>query len=500
MHPATVIGDTMVEGPTALSARPDVPLVVDMDGTLCRSDTLHEGMIGLVARNPAMLLRLPFWLRESRANLKRMVADQLILDPALLPYDPAVLEAIARAKDEGRTVALVSAADHRQVEAVAAHLGVFDLAIGTGSPGTEGNLRGQAKADLLVARYGAQGFDYIGDSATDLPVWAVARRALGVRVAPGLQRRMAAQGVMLDTVGSGPGGLSAKALIRACRPHQWAKNLLILLPVLTAREFDSLPIALLAFVCFSLAASAIYIFNDLLDLSADRIHPRKRNRPFASGAASAAQGLMVSTGLLAVAVLLAALFLPTMFLLVLIVYLVLTTQYSLSLKRKMMVDVIALATLYTLRIVAGSLATGIVLSPWLLVFSMFLFFALATIKRQAELEDLALRGGDRTVGRNMLVSDLPVYQGMSIAAAQASVLVFALYSQDDTIQSTFRSPDLLLVICPILMLWIGRMQLLTRRGFMTDDPIVFTLRDRVSQLCGLTMLVIFLAAALGLPT
>lgn len=472
------------------------PLVVDLDGTLCRSDTLHEGVLGLMARRPSVLLRLPSWLIKGKSAFKRQIAGQSVLDPALLCYDSDVLELIAGARAEGRKVALVSAADHRQVEAVAAYLGLFDLAVGTGSPGTDGNLRGKAKADFLVAQFGPQGFDYLGDSATDLPVWKAARHALGVRIPPSLHRRAATEGIALGGIGSA-GGWPVRALIRACRPHQWAKNLLILLPVLTSQDLGGLPAALLAMLCFSLTASAIYIVNDLLDLPSDRAHPRKRNRPFASGAANAVQGLTLSAGLLLVSMLSAGLFLPAGFLWILMLYLVTTTFYSMLFKRKMMIDVIALAALYTLRIVAGSMATGIVLSPWLLVFSMFLFFALATIKRQAELEDLALRGKTVTEGRNLMVADLPIYQAMSIAAAQAAVLVFALYSQDDQVQQHFGNPDLLLLICPILMLWVGRLQLMTRRGFMTDDPIVFTLRDRVSGICGVLMLAIFLVSALG---
>lgn len=492
------IGLVPTGSPDLPGSERQLPLVVDLDGTLVRSDTLHEALIGLVAQSPAALVRVLQWLPGSRSALKRNVADRVVLDPALLPYDADVLDLIAKARANGRRVALVSAADHRQVEAVAAHLGLFDLAIGTGSPGTEGNLRGKAKADFLVDRFGAQGFDYIGDSATDIPVWAAARQAIAVRPSAGLQRRAGGAGITLAP--AGPNGSSPVwALVRACRPHQWAKNLLILLPVLTSQNLASLPAALLALLCFSLTASAIYIVNDLLDLPSDRLHPRKRTRPFAAGDAGAAQGLVVSAGLLAVSVLLAAVFLPSGFLWVLLAYLVLTTLYSLSLKRKMMVDVIGLATLYTMRIVAGSMATGIELSHWLLVFSMFLFFALATIKRQAELEDLAQRGGDKSSGRNLIVADLPVYQAMSIAAAQAAVMVFALYSQDAQVQANFGSPDLLLLICPVLMLWIGRMQLLTRRGYMTDDPLLFTLRDRVSRLCGLMMLAVFVAAALGVP-
>lgn len=479
-----------------------IPLIVDLDGTLSRTDTMHEGVLGLLAQDPGGALRLPLWLREGKAGFKRRLADRRLVDPAALPYDDTVLDAIRAARAEGRPVALVSAADHRQVEAVARHLDLFDLAVGTGSPVAEGNLRGAAKARFLAENFGEGGFDYIGDSRTDLPVWAVARRAYGVRTGRALQQAAAAQGSPLLPVEGAEaaptgGGWPIRALVRACRPHQWAKNVLILLPVLTAQDPAKLPAALLAMLCFSLAASAIYIVNDLVDLPSDRAHPRKRLRPFASGEANAVQGLAVSAGLLAVSLLAAALLLPAAFLGVLLIYLLATTAYSFWLKRKMVADVLGLAALYTLRIVAGAAATGIVLSPWLLVFSMFLFFALATIKRQAELEDMARRGADKPAGRNMIVADLPILQAMSIGAAQLAVLVFALYSQDAEVAGHFGRPDLLLLVCPVLFFWLGRMQLLTRRGFMTDDPIVFTMRDRVSLLSGVLMLAIFALAAHG---
>lgn len=360
----------------------------------------------------------------------------------------------------------------------------------------EGNLRGEAKARFLAENFGEGGFDYIGDSSTDLPVWAKARRAYGVRTNSRIQRAAADQGTTLQALGADR-GWPIKALIRACRPHQWAKNLLILLPVLTAQEFSQLPAALLAMLCFSLAASAIYIVNDLVDLPSDRAHPRKRLRPFASGAADARQGLVVAAGLLLISLLMAVTLLPAAYVGTLLIYLLATSAYSFWLKRKMIADVLGLAGLYTLRIVAGAAATEIILSPWLLVFSMFLFFSLATIKRQAELEDMARRGVDKPAGRNLIVSDLPILQAMSIGAAQAAVLVFALYSQDPDVQVHFGRPDVLLFICPVLFFWLGRMQLMTRRGFMTDDPIVFTFRDRVSLLSGMLMLAIFALAAWG---
>lgn len=472
-----------------------VPLIVDLDGTLCRTDTLHEGVLGVLAQDPLQVLRLPAWLRGGKEGFKRQIADRQIVDPADLPYDQDVLALIRQARAGGRSVALVSAADHRQVQAVADHLGLFDLAVGTGSPVAGGNLRGAAKARFLTENFGVGGFDYVGDSRADLPVWAVARRAYGVRSGAALQRAASAQGKTLTTVGGG--GWPIRALIRAGRPHQWAKNILILLPVLTAQDVSRLPAALLAMLCFSLAASAIYIVNDLADLPSDRAHPRKRLRPFAAGEATATQGLAVAAGLLALSLLLSATLLPAAFLAVLVVYLVSTSLYSFWLKRKMVADVLGLASLYTLRIVAGAAATGILLSPWLLVFSMFLFFSLATIKRQAELEDMVRRGAETTAGRNMLVGDLPILQAMSIGAAQMATLVFALYSQDPAVQTHFGTPDLLLLVCPVLFFWLGRMQILTRRGFMNDDPIVFTSRDWVSMTSGLAMLVIFMLAARG---
>lgn len=471
----------------------DIPLVVDLDGTLCRTDTLHEALLGLASADPKQLLSLS-QKRGDKAAFKRQVADHKLLDPALLPYDDDVLALIRKAKDDGRTVALVSASDHRQVSAVADHLGLFDLVIGTGAADTTGNLAGDGKRQVLIDRFGDKGFDYIGDSAADLPVWAAARTALGVRVSGDVAKAAASQGTDLTHVGARATGWPIPALIRACRPHQWAKNVLILLPVFTSFQFGAIFTALLAMLCFSLSASAIYLINDLVDLPSDRAHPRKCKRPFAAGEATALQGALLAAGLLGVSLLASLIFLPGAFVGVLLIYLVATTAYSFALKRKMMVDVLMLAALYTLRIIAGGAATGVLLSPWLLVFSMFLFFSLATIKRQAELEDMATRGKEKTSGRNLLVTDLPVLQGMSITAAQAATLVFALYSQDPEIQSHFQRPDLLLFICPVLFFWLGRMQLLTRRGFMTDDPIVFTFRDRVSLISGVIMMMIFAVA------
>ncbi|MFZ0099635.1 MAG: UbiA family prenyltransferase [Gemmobacter sp.] len=469
-----------------------VPLIVDLDHTLCRTDTMHEALIGLVASRPRIIASLPFWLASGKKAFKTALADRKIIDPDQLPYDADVIALIEAARAEGRNVALISASEQRQVSAIASHLGLFDEAMGTGSDDAPDNLSGQAKADYLVRRFGAQGFDYIGDSAADVPVWAAARKAYGIRVASSTERQANAQGIRLQRVGDGWSELPA--LLRACRPHQWAKNLLVLLPVLIAHDPSHLPAALLAMVCFSLTASATYIINDLVDLPLDRAHPRKKHRPFAAGDASARSGVMLAAGLLTVSGLVAAILLPAAFLWTLPIYLFAASAYSFLLKRKMMVDVVALASLYTLRVVAGCTATGIALSPWLLVFSMFLFLSLATIKRQAEVQEMVTRATDKTAGHVLMAGDLPILQAMSVAAAQSAVLVLALYSQDPHVQASFGSPNLLLLICPVLFVWLGRMQMLTRRGHMPDDPIVFTIKDRLGLICVALMLLIFTLA------
>lgn len=480
-----------------------LPLVVDMDGTLCRIDTLHEALLGLAAARPTDLLRMPAWVAQGKRAFKRQVADRHLLAAGVLPYDEDVVDLLHAARAAGRTTALVSAADHRQVEAVAAHLGLFDMAIGTGSPevasadSEAGNLSGAAKAHFLTARFGEKGFDYVGDCAVDLPVWQAARQALVVRPSAGLIRQAGAQGTMLIPVGTTIKGHNWRPYVKALRPHQWAKNLLILLPMLASHQFEALGTALVAMLAFSLIASCVYILNDLVDLPADRAHPRKRRRPFASGMVQVREGLVMAAGLAGTALLLTLALTSPAFLGVLALYFAVTFAYSFWLKRKLLVDIITLAGLYTARILAGSAATGIVLSPWLLAFSMFLFFSLAAIKRQGELVDMERRGKSVSAGRGYFTEDLPVLRAMAVASGQAAVLVFALYVNSPAVAELYDMPELMWLVCAVLFYWLSRMVVITHRGFMDDDPIVFAIRDRISQLCLLTICAIELLAIFG---
>jgi len=477
--------------PAKPASDPDrTPLVVDLDGTLSRTDTLHEAVLGLLARRPMMAFRLPGWLKGGRAAFKAQVAEAHLVAGADLPLNETVVDLVRQARADGRPTALVSAADQRQAEAAAGELGLFDDIIGT----RDGlNLKGDNKADFLVERFGAGGFDYVGDSSADVAVWAKARRALTVGADPALRR--AAETANAQTDHLSPPDARPRHMLRAMRPHQWSKNALLFLPALAAHDFGTLGAVLAAFVAFCLTASAVYVINDLLDLSADRAHPTKCRRPFAAGHLSAADGVVLAAGLLGVALVISLLGTSALFLGVLFVYLASTFAYSLWLKRKLLVDVLTLAGLYTIRIIAGGVAAAVILSPWLLGFSMFLFLALAAVKRQAELTE-QMTSGRTSARRAYKVEDLPILRGIALSGGMAAVMVLALYIASDAVQLLYGMPELLWLVCPIVLYWILRMVMMTHRGYMTDDPIVFAASDRVSLITIFAAFSVVLAAAL----
>ena len=468
-----------------------IPLVLDLDGTLVCGDTLVEASLRLLAARPLTLLRA---LTTNRAVLKRRIAGAISLDPASLRYNEAVVALARAARGEGRAVVLATAADSGVAEAVAGHLGLFDSVLASDG---QTNLKAAAKSAALVARYGAGGFDYAGDAAADLPVWAKARRAIVVAPSAGLLAQARAVCGDVTAVGAAPGG-RVRLAARAMRLHQWAKNLLVFVPVLAAHQAHGVPLlrAALGFVAFGLCASSVYLLNDLLDLPHDRLHPTKRRRPFASGALPLGWGPVLMAGLLA-GTLLAAMALPPAFLAMLAVYYVSTLAYSFVLKRRAVWDVVALAGLYTLRIFAGAAATGTPISPWLLAFSLFLFFCLAIVKRLTELILHVRAGGESALsGRGYRAEDLDMLRSMAASSGTMSVLVLALYINSFEVLPLYRHPSALWALCPILLFWVSRVLMLSNRGLMHDDPVVFALRDRVSLLAGAASLVAILAATL----
>lgn len=467
-----------------------VPLCIDCDGTLLRTDLLHEAVLRVLKRRPWLLFAMLRWWLAGKAVFKAEVARLAPLDPATLPYREEVLRLAEAARAGGRPVVLATAAHGTHADAVAAHLAGFDAVLATG---TGGNLAARAKAEALVARYGHAGFDYVGDSRADLAVWGAARRGYVVAETGPLRRAFRRQGLTVEPLGTRPG--RARALLKALRPHQWIKNCLVFLPPLAGHQFAPAVIAdaLLAFVAFSLGASAVYLLNDLLDIDADRRHPRKRLRPFASGA------LPVATGLVAVPVLLAAsigLAIATgpLFLAVLVLYGVLTTLYSFKLKQQVMVDVMLLALLYTMRIAGGAAATHVVPSFWLMAFSTFLFFSLALVKRYSELLPLLGRGDGAVAGRGYLASDLPVLMAAGVASGMSAVMVLAFYVDSDATRAMYPSAQAILLAPVLLLYWMARLWMKTHRGEVHDDPVVFAARDWQTLLIVAVMGVLFLLA------
>ncbi len=454
-----------------------LPLCVDLDGSLIRTDLLVESALALLHRNPLYMFAFAFWLLRGKAHLKKEIAQRAQVDVTLLPYDARVLERI-RTEAAERPVMLCTATDRRLADAVAAHVGGFSAVLASDG---QRNLSGRSKSEALCALYGERGFDYLGNERKDLAIWRRARGAIVVNATDGLAAAAARVCEVLAVLPRDRAGL--RLWLKALRLHQWLKNLLVLLPLLAAhRVFDVRAAlhALAALVIFSVCASGVYLLNDLLDLQADRRHPRKRKRPFASGKLSLIAGI-VAAPLLTLAAFAAAVVLSPWFALVLLAYYILTLSYSFKLKRIVMLDVVLLAALYTIRIIAGAAAIGTGLSFWLLAFSMFLFLSLAMLKRYTELHALREREGENAHGRGYGVEDLALVQSLGGASGYLSVLVLALYINSSASETLYRHPQVLWLLCPLLLYWVSRVWIVAHRGAMHDDPVIFAVVDPVSR-------------------
>ncbi len=470
-----------------------VPLCVDLDGTLVRTDMLHEATLELLKQAPLALARIPGWLMNGKAAMKHRIADLVDLEVSHLPYRQEVLALIIDARAAGRPVVLATAAAPQIADAVAKHLGLFDLVLSSDSAT---NLSAEAKARRLVAEFGEGGFDYVGNGHDDLAVWGKARHVIVVSDDDRLHARAAAGGQQVHRISEPRQTL--RLWFRSLRPHQWLKNLLVFVPLFAGQKAGDPGLALqavLAFAAFSLAASSVYVVNDLIDLPSDRRHRRKHKRPFASGALPIAAGV-IAAPLLLIAALLICLALPPLFAGVLFFYLLLTSAYSFRLKRQVVLDVTLLAVLYTLRIIAGAAATGIAPSFWLLAFSMFVFLSLAIVKRYSE---LALAADEKSLlaGRGYRAADLPVLMALGAGSGLMSVMVLALYIDSPTVADAYREPLWLWLVPPTMLYWVARLWMKTHRGEVHDDPVVFAARDRQSLAILLIMALAFVAAVGG---
>ena len=450
-----------------------------------------ETLLLLIKKNPFYVFLLPVWLLKGKAALKAEIAKRVDFNPVALPYNHEFVDWLQTQRNTGRELWLCTASNHRLANAVADHLAFFS---GVFASSDSINLSGRNKAKQLVEYFGEKTFDYCGNSRVDLAIWQVSKGAIVVGAGEQLRRNVEAvteiRAVFPKTTGL------LKPIVKALRLHQWATNVLVFVPLATAHRFGdvaSIEQALLAFLSFGFCASSVYLLNDMLDLEVDRQHPRKCKRPFASGSLSLLMGFALVPLLLGATVL-SAISLPPQFWLVLGGYYALTVAYSFGLKRVEMIDTLTLAGLYTIRIVAGAMAIDVVLSFWLLLFSVFLFLSLALVKRYAELDAMQRQGKLKAAGRGYHIEDLPILYCLGMASGYLSVLVLALYINSPAVEHLYRHPKVIWLLCVLLLYWISRVWLKAYRGKMHDDPVIFALKDRASLAVGvLAGIAVFMA-------
>jgi 4-hydroxybenzoate polyprenyltransferase len=477
---------------------PGVPLCVDLDGTLVKSDTLVDSVLALARQKPGAILRIPNWIAQGKAQFKKLVTAEVTLDVEYLPYNRPLLEWLRAEHGAGRAIYLATAADRSLAQRVADHLGIFAGVLA--SDGTT-NLAGKNKLQAFREHFGER-FCYIGNAKPDVPLLCACESPMTANpqraLTAGLRRTKTTLAANFEDRSP-----ALKSWLRAVRLHQWAKNVLIFVPLLLAHTWDTtrMSAAVVAFFSFGLCASATYIINDLLDLEADRRHPRKRRRPFAAGDLSAIAGLgavfvmMAASFALAMMVLRViralpgthAELLPDNFLVWLLLYTVTTLTYSLYLKRMLLLDVFVLSGLYTVRILAGSAATAVTISEWLGGFSVFFFLSLAFVKRFSELESLRERGGDVPAGRGYHVGDVEQLRAFGTGSMFAAVLVTTLYISNPQTSLLYEHAKRLWLVVPVLLLWLSQVWMLASRGQMNDDPVVWAITSKRSLLLGVVM-------------
>jgi 4-hydroxybenzoate polyprenyltransferase/phosphoserine phosphatase len=467
------------------------PLVVDLDGTLVKTDLLIESFFALIKQNPFYVLAIPFWLLKGKAFFKQQLHQRVNLDVSTLPYHEPFLAYLKDQRARGRRLVLATGSDQRIARQVAEHLQLFDRVLA--SDGAV-NLTRSVKQNRLVAEFGEKGFDYAGDGRDDLEVWPSARKAILVNAAESVARQ-AARVTEIEQVFSRPAE-RLKPFLKALRLHHWLKNVLVFVPLVLAYRYGEpglLGRAFLAFLSFGLSASCVYLINDLVDLPADRRHPRKRMRPFASGQLSLLSGLVMAPLLLLASIILAC-FLPLPFLAMLLLYFFLNLGYSFTMKQIVILDVVILAGLYTMRIMAGSAAVSIWPSAWLAAFAMFIFFSLALVKRYAELIVMKKAHGDDVQVRGYLGIDRELLLSMGAGSGYLAVLVLAMYISSGTAVILYKREAVIWLLCPLALYWISYVWLIAHRGRMDDDPLVFATKNPVSQIVAVLAVVIILLA------
>jgi 4-hydroxybenzoate polyprenyltransferase len=473
----------------------DTVLCVDLDGTLIQTDILVESLIALIRKSPFYLTYCLFWLIVGgKAFLKQQVARRTELSVAYLPYNTAFLNFLQEEYNNGRKLILVTAADKTVATQIANHLDLFTQVLASDG---KVNLKGKYKRELLNQTFGEKKYDYAGNDKSDLKVWSSSRASIIVNA----NKRTLEAAKKISTIERVFVREKAKFTdyLKLLRVHQYIKNALVFLPLVVGHFFlDSHSIynSLIAFISFCLISSSVYLLNDMLDLTSDRKHPSKCHRAFAGGKIPLSFGL-ISAPLLLLSALALSKSLPNTFTIAIISYYLATLAYSFLLKRKMLIDVIVLACLYTIRIIAGIAAINSIYSPWLLTFSIFFFLSLAFAKRYIELRLLSIQCVNKKTkmtGRGYQISDIHVIQLFGIVSGYLSILVLAQYINSNKAFALYRHSEILWLFCLIVLYWISRVWLLASRGKLHEDPIIFAIHDKGSWLCLLAAVIIIFSA------
>jgi 4-hydroxybenzoate polyprenyltransferase len=489
---AVITGQDSAAGVTLKTSEPIIPLAVDLDGTVILTDSLIESILILFKCNPLYIFAMLAWLLRGVAHMKKQIARRVAMDVSSLPYHMGLLFYLrSQHQEENRPLILATGADENIARQVADYLHIFDRVLASDG---KTNLSGARKRDRLVKEFGVGGFDYVGNSIKDLTVWRAARRALVVG-SPGSIQNAFGQLSNVDRTFECDQA-DWRTYLRSLRIYQWLKNVLIFVPLVAAHRFNEITLLVLtclAFVSFGLCASSVYVLNDLLDLADDRRHPTKRYRPFASGVLPLAVGLWMIPIFIGLSTAI-GLILPRTFLTVLGMYYAITMAYSFWLKQLIVLDVIVLAALFTIRMLAGSAAAAIWPSPWLLALSMFLFTSLALVKRYAELVIMRMEHGQNARARSYVVSDAELLSAIGVASGIVAVLVLVLYITTGPAQLYYGRHQAIWLVCPILLFWICYIWIIAHRGAMLDDPLVFALRDRTSRFALGAMAILMIVA------
>ena len=452
------------------------PVVVDLDGTFIKTDILHEGVIILLRRNPLNIFRCIYWWMKGKVFLKNQIYKRATIKYELLPVNKEVLNFLEAEKDKGRKIILATATLMKHAREILRIYPFFNEVYGT----SKINLKGKNKLNVLVNEFGHSHFDYIGNSRSDLTIFAASRYSYLVNPSRTLERKTRYRSNVKHVWKS---KVSIIDYLKAIRAYQWLKNLLIFVPLITSHAVSISHFlgAVGGFFAFSLVASSGYLVNDLFDLNTDRVHPRKRFRPCASGKMPILSGLILACILMAAGLLIGAQF-NALFFMILIVYFVVSFSYSMYFKKIVLYDVFILASLYSVRVIAGGLVAHIHISFWLILFSAFIFLSLAFVKRFSELRKIKAGSNLSDRGRGYSSIDIDLIEMMGIASGFLSIIVFALYINSPEVLKLYSHPRVLWPLSFLFLIWISRIWVVTNRGEMTDDPIVFAVKDASSYI------------------